>query len=73
MNAQLLSHRHACGDCLVSIRQAAGILKVNRNWLSAYAKGMGIEFISLGPSLGIWRSDVEKIRLKLESEKGKTA
>ena len=67
MKTQLIANEQG-HDSLMSIRQAAKVLGVNRVWLSAYLEGRKVRLVQIGPSLCIQRSEVEKIRLELESE-----
>jgi excisionase family DNA binding protein len=70
MNTELHATEQTIHDDPMSLRQAAKVLGVNRNWLSAYLEGREIRLIRIGPSLGIKRSDLEKIRLKLSAKEG---
>lgn len=73
MSAQVQTTEKAKAESLLSLRQAAKVLGVNRYWLSGYVVGLGIDLVSLGPSIGIRRSDLEKIKLKLESREQKAS
>ncbi len=50
-------------DDLLSIRQAAELLGVNRMWLSGYLARDGIKLHRLGKSIGIRRRDLRKIEV----------
>src|SRR4051812_48135701 len=73
MQAKLQAKLQASQDDLLSIRQAAKVLGVNRYWLSAFLEGRGIKFVALGSSLGIRRSVVEAIRLELVTKEEKAS
>ena len=55
--------RKQSGDDLLSIRQAAQILGVNRTWLSGYLTRDGIKLHRVGKSLVIRRRDLTRIKL----------
>jgi hypothetical protein len=73
MDANLQATQHATREDLLSIRQAAKVIGVNRYWLSAFLEGRGVKFITLGPSLGIPRSLVESIKRELSVKEGKAS
>lgn len=64
----LMTKNKQCGDDLLSLRQAAAELGINRMWLSGYVARARIRVYPLGKSKGIKRRDLAKIEVPSRKE-----